>query len=70
MIIKAYIYHRVEQLSTPVELQSWLEAKPEEHHEWHKEGDDWLKQLDVLRDGIFDLASDPLGVWEKLRGVK
>ena len=70
MIIKAYIYHRVEQLPVPVELQSWFEAKPEEHHEWPKEGDAWLKQLNELRDGIFDLASDPLGVWERLRSLK
>jgi len=67
MIIKDYIYCRVEQLTTPRGLGHWPENPKAYMSRLTPKINAWLNQLEPLRQANSMLATDPLGAWKELK---
>ena len=70
VVVKGFIYHAVQNYPAPEKLDSWprksklksfIKYLPEE-----TSLENWLAQLEPLRDAIFELSRNPLWVWENL----
>ncbi len=71
MVVKGYIYHRIQQMQMPDFFESWPASSEIEFVLNSIENDpakrEQLAELEKLRQAIFDLSRNPLMVWQELQ---